>query len=193
MDSNFAMKYILRFPNFITSEESKNLSNWILENKHKKFFKDANMLGKRITTRYSLHKDFEYPETVKCIRKKIVNLLSLHEEESAGIYPPFKNGAVASCAFPGDTCYEHIDQVWHDGFNTLHCNVITQSPESGGDLILNGVVEPMREKELICYLVSKSPHKTNMVEGVKERLMWIFGFCITNKAWNNITQKYEPN
>lgn len=187
------MKQILRFSNFITSEETKKLSNWILENKQKKFFQDAGMHGKRITTRYSTHTDFEYPKIVKDIRKRIVDLMGLYEEENANIYPPFKDGVVASCAFPGDTCYQHIDPVWHKGFHTMHCNVITQSPESGGDLILNGVVEPMQEKELVCYLVSNSPHKTNLVEGTKERLMWVFGFCIKNETWNDAIQKYRLN
>lgn len=184
MDSSFTVKEVLRFPNFISCTESKELSNWTLENKHKKFFKDAGMRGCRITTRYSTGMDFKYPEIVKDIRKRIVDLMGLHEEETAGIYPEFKDGVVASCAFSGDTCYEHIDPVWHDGFNTMHCNVITQSPESGGDLVLGGEYEPMNENELVCYLVSKTPHKTTLIQGKKERLMWIFGFCIKNEKWN---------
>jgi hypothetical protein len=184
MDSSFAMKEVLRFSNFISCAESKELSNWTLENKHKKFFKDAGMRGCRITTRYSTEMDFKYPEIVKDIRNRIVDLMGLHEEETAGIYPHFKDGVVASCAFSGDTCYEHIDPVWHDGFNTMHCNVITQSPESGGDLVLGGKYEPMNENELVCYLVSKTPHETTLIQGKKERLMWVFGFCIKDEKWN---------
>lgn len=181
---------LLRFPDFISNNESQELSNWVLNNKEKDFFNDANMGGVRLTTRYSNHDSFEYPSIALSIRKKIVNLLDLHEEECNGIYPPFKDGVVASCALPGDTCYEHIDPVWHQGFNTMHCNVITQTPNSGGDLILNGAMEPMKEKELVCYLVSKTPHSTTLIEGTKERIMWIFGFCIDYDKWDTLSEKY---
>jgi hypothetical protein len=181
---------LLRFSNFISLNESQELSNWILQNKDKEIFKDANMEGKRITTRYSTDINFEYPKIVKDIRNKIIDLLDLREEEDNKIYPPFKDGVVASCAFAGDTCYEHIDPIWHNGFHTLHCNIITQAPKKGGNLILNGVLEQMNERELNCYLVSKLPHSTNLVSGSKERLMWVFGFCIQEDKWNKLVEKY---
>ena len=181
---------LLKFSNFISLNETQELSNWILKNKNKEFFKDANMKGKRITTRYSTNLNFEYPKIVKKIRNKIINLLNLHEEEVNKTYPPFKDGVVASCAFEGDTCFEHIDPIWFEGFNTLHCNIITQASEKGGDLILNGVLEKMNERELNCYLVSKLPHSTNLVEGSKERLMWVFGFCIKEDKWNKLVKQY---
>jgi len=161
-----------------------------LENKDKKIFQDANMKGNRITTRYSTDISFEYPKIVQNIRNRIIDLLNLREEEDNKIYPPFKDGAVASCAFSGDTCYEHTDPVWHQGFNTMHCNIITQAPESGGNLILNGTLEQINERELICYLVSKCPHATTLVEGSKERLMWVFGFCIQDGKWDRLIEKY---
>jgi hypothetical protein len=181
---------LLRFPNFISDSEAQELSNWILQNKNTEIFQDANMKGNRVTTRYSTNKEFTYPKVVKEIRTRIVNLLNLCEEERNGIYPPFKDGVVASCAFPGDTCYEHIDPTWYDGFYTMHCNVITQAPNNGGDLILNSVIEPMKEKELVCYLVSKLPHSTTLIEGTKERLMWVFGFCVRNDKWSNLFEAH---
>jgi len=181
---------LLKFSDFISLNEAQELSNWTLQNKNKEFFKDAEMGGKRITTRFSTDMNFEYPKIVKDIRNKIINLLDLHEQEENKIYPPFKDGAVASCAFESDTCFEHIDPVWHKGFHTMHCNIITQAPKNGGNLILNGVLEQMRERELNCYLVSKLPHGTDLVEGSKERLMWVFGFCIQEDKWNKLVEKY---
>lgn len=181
---------LLRFPNFISIEEAKEMASWILQNKNKNFFADANMNGVRLTTRYSNHNSFEYPDVVLNIRKKIVVMLNLHEEEDFNIKPPFKDGVVASCAFPGDTCYEHLDPVWHLGFNTLHCNVIVQTPDKGGDLILNNILEPMKERELCCYLVSKDSHSTTLVEGKKERLMWVFAFCVDDEKWRVLNEKY---
>jgi hypothetical protein len=181
---------LLRFPNFVSCIEAQEMTSWVLNNKEKKFFNYANMGGVRLTTRFSNHDSFEYPNVVLNIRKKIVGMLNLHEEESFNIKPPFKNGIVASCAFPGDTCYEHIDPVWHQGFNTMHCNVITQSPNKGGDLVLDGVLEPMQELELCCYLVSKIPHRTTLIEGSKERIMWVFGFCIDDYKWDVLIEKH---
>lgn len=181
---------LLRFSNFISREEAREMSSWVLSNKENNFFTDANMGGVRLTTRYSNYNSFEYPSVVLNIRKKIIDKFALYEEENFNIRPPFKNGIVASCASPGDTCYEHIDPVWHQGFNTLHCNVITQSPNKGGDLILDGVIEQMLELELCCYLVSKNPHSTTLVEGNKERIMWVFGFCIDDEKWKMLIEKY---
>jgi hypothetical protein len=179
---------LLRFFNFISIDEAKEMAFWILQNKN--LFKDANMNGRRITTRYSDHNSFNYPLVIKQVRERIVKMLGVEEEENFRIIPPFKEGVVASCAFPGDTCYEHLDPAWHFGFNTLHCNVIVQAPDKGGDLILNGEVEPMRERELCCYLVSKDLHETTLVEGSKERLMWIFGFCIDDEKWKMLSEKH---
>lgn len=181
---------LLRFSNFISREEAREMSSWVLSNKENNFFTDANMGGLRLTTRYSNHDVFEYPSVALNIRKRIVETLYLREEESFNIKPPFKNGIVASCAFSGDTCYEHIDPVWHQGFNTLHCNVITQSPDKGGDLLLSGINEPMQELELCCYLVSKIPHSTTLIEGNKERIMWVFGFCINDEKWKVLSEKH---
>lgn len=181
---------LLKFSDFISLNEAQELSNWTLQNKDKKIFKDAEMGGKRITTRFSTDMNFEYPKIVKDIRNKIIDLLDLSKQEENKIYPPFKDGAVASCAFEGDTCFEHIDPVWHKGFHTMHCNIITQAPKKGGNLILNGVLEQMNERELNCYLVSKLSHGTDLVEGSKERLMWVFGFCIQEDKWNKLIEKY---
>ena len=181
---------IVCFPNFISVQEAQEMSNWILENNQRAFFKDANMGGIRKTTRYTDGENFEYPNIVKHVREKIVNFLSLNKSELLGLIPPFKNGIVASCAFPGDICYSHVDPVWINGYHTLHCNILTQEPEDGGYLILNNQTKIMKERELVCYLVSKTMHETTKIFGDKLRLMWIFGFCITQQQWECIVEKH---
>lgn len=181
---------ILRFSDFISIDEAKELSNWVLDNKNKPFFEDAGMGGNRITTRFTDHYSLCYPIVSKNIRAKIIKLLDLQDEERFGFIPPFKEGIVASCAFPGDTCFEHTDPIYYKGFNTLHCNVITQAPEGGGELTLGGVLQPMPERELCCYLPSKTPHSTDLVTGNQERIMWVFGFCITDDDWQKLHEKY---
>ena len=188
---------VVRIENFISKKESKILSNWILNNSHQPFFKNANMGGNRKTTRYSTNENFFYPEESLNIRKKIINKFNLQENEIHNIYPPFKNGIVASFAENNDTCYSHIDPIWKKNYETLHCNIVTQTPEEGGELIINKNKYIMKKNELFCYRVSKNNHEVLKIKSKKPRLMWIFGFCVNEKQWNYINKKindtYNPS
>ena len=178
---------VVRLNNFISEEDSKILSNWILNNSHKSFFKNANMGGNRKTTRYR-DENFSYPKEALNIRKKIINKFNLQENEIHSIYPPFKDGIVASFAEDNDTCYEHIDPVWVENYETLHCNIITQAPDQGGELIINKNKYIMKENELFCYQVSKNNHEVLKIKSKKPRLMWVFGFCVNKEQWKNVTR-----
>jgi hypothetical protein len=151
--------------------ECNQLTNWIMQNQH--IFVDANMLGKRKTTRY-LNEGIKFPQIALEIRKRLKNYLNLEDM----IRPPFTNGMVASYAEPGDTCYEHTDPLWCEGHHTMHCNVIVQKPESGGNVVIEGQEFDMPEGDIICYYVSDLKHKVTEVVGSKNRLMWIFAFCV---------------
>lgn len=177
---------VVRIKNFISKEDCKILSKWILDNSHKPFFKSANMGGNRKTTRFSTDENFSYPKKVLNIRKKIINKFNLQENEKNNIYPPFKDGIVASFAEDNDTCFEHVDPVWVEGYETLHCNIITQAPEKGGELLINKKEYIMKERELFCYVVSKNSHEVLKVKSKKPRLMWIFGFCVNKQQLNYI-------
>ena len=53
--------------NFVSREEQADLIHWIINNKNSSWlFKDANMKGNRVTTRYS--KDFSFPEAAGVVR-----------------------------------------------------------------------------------------------------------------------------
>lgn len=177
---------VVKSPEFITAYEASVLSEWVLANHSSPYFSDANMGGSRKTTRYTPSADFAYPKEALNIRKRIVRLLGLEDNETYGIYPPFKDGIVASYAPPGDSCYEHTDPVWHKGFHTLHCNVLSQAPSDGGYVFVNGEKHVMQERELFCYLVSRDLHQITEVLGNKPRLMWVFGFCITDDDWRRL-------
>ena len=75
---------VVRIENFISKKESKILSNWILNNSHQPFFKNANMGGNRKTTRYSTNENFFYPEESLNIRKNI-NLNNYFDQSSGFI------------------------------------------------------------------------------------------------------------
>lgn len=158
-------------PNFVSDAECLVLSEWILQNHQT--FTDARMGGKRKTTRY-LSDNVDFPETALDIRVRIKEYLQLEDM----VRPPFINGMVASYAETGDTCYEHIDPVWCEGHHTMHCNVIIQKPESGGNVVIEGKEYDMPKGDLICYYVSDLKHKVTEVYGDTPRLMWIFGFCV---------------
>lgn len=158
-------------PNFVSSNECAELSSWIANNHHN--FVDANMGGNRKTTRY-INKDIDFPKVALEIRERLKNYLNLKDI----IKPPFTKGMVASYAEPGDTCYEHTDPVWCEGYYTMHCNVIVQKPEGGGNVVIEDQEFDMPEGDIICYYVSGLKHSVTEVLGGKNRLMWIFGFCV---------------
>ena len=158
-------------PNFVSDEECAHLSSWIMENHNR--FVPANMGGNRKTTRY-LKRGIEFPELAFVVRERVKQYLQL----SDAVKPPFLNGMVASYANPGDTCYAHRDPVWYPGHHTLHCNIIVQKPESGGNVVIEGKEYDMPQGDMICYYVSDLRHGVTEVKGNKDRLMWIFAFCV---------------
>jgi hypothetical protein len=181
----------VRVPDFVTSGEAQALTDWVLRNHDKPHFLDADMGGSRKTTRYKLEANFDYPAEALAIRQRVVKLLGEPETEKFGVRPPFKDGIVASYAPPGDTCYEHKDPEWAVGFHTLHCNVLSQAPEGGGVVIIEGGQHEMRERELFCYLVSRDRHEITEVLGSKARCMWVFCFCITDDDWESLCEKHQ--
>jgi len=171
------MYNVKRIPNFIDEKEKNLLIDWIESNKHRFF--DANMGGSRVTTRYFSHVPF--PMVAHEIRKRIVKVLSIDDMDR----PPFAGGMVASYAPVGDSCYSHIDPIWHEGKSTLHCNIILQKPTSGGILYIQGEEFIVDESELFCYLVSDYSHGVSEIQGDKARLLWVFGFCVDKETYLN--------
>lgn len=158
-------------PNFLSDSECNNLASWITNNHHN--FVDANMNGIRKTTRY-LNEGTEFPQIALRIRERLKNYLDLEDM----IRPPFTKGMVASYAEPGDTCYEHTDPIWFENHHTLHCNVIVQKPDGGGNVVIEGQEFNMPRGHVICYYVSDLKHSVTEIIGSKNRLMWIFVFCV---------------
>ena len=86
--------------NFVSQEEQTNLIHWIINNKNSSWlFKDANMKGNRVTTRYS--KDFSFPEVAYSIQKRIINQLKFKDFK----LPKYHHGIVASCAGENDSVF----------------------------------------------------------------------------------------
>jgi len=170
------------YPKFsLSPTDVTELLSWILDGRNSGLFADAMMGGKRATTRRRKCGSFSFPDTAIKLRKQIAQSLGFPESP----VPEFNQGMVASYAFPGDTCFSHTDPRWHDGFWTVHCNVILSAPESGGELLVNGVRYEMPEGKLICYPVSESAHETLEVVGNKPRIMWVFGYCVPPEIYED--------
>jgi hypothetical protein len=163
--------------NFISDEMRLELNNWCLENyKNTKIFKDANMGKKntRLTTRYTNDATLVFPNVAYDIRNKIIKELNI----TKFLTPKFKDGIVCGIGFDSGTIYEHTDPVWFPNTYTLHCNIISQKPKSGGITTICGVEYETNETDLLCYPVSELPHSVNAIEGDIERILWVFGFSI---------------
>jgi hypothetical protein len=173
------MKNYNLYKKFLVEKDCDILSNWILENKEKNFFKDANMGGKRCTTRYS--NDFLFPKKAYEIQNKIIEILKLHNF----LLPDFKDGMVASYAEIGDTCYQHKDPIWKNNTETLHCNIKLSSNEGGDPIIENEKID-LEKGDMWIYPVSKILHGSSLVTGTVSRTVWIFGFCITQEDYDRL-------
>ena len=165
---------------FISKEEQDDLVQWTMNNKNNpKLFKDANMEGNRITTRYS--EDFSFPDITYKIQKRIISKLKLKDFK----LPKYHHGIVASYAGDNDTVYEHLDPQWYPPHETLHCNLMLQKPFEGGKPFIDKTNIDLDERDLWCYYVSKTPHGSSRIKGSRPRLMYVFGFSIDFKELEN--------
>ena len=162
------------FENFVSDEECKVLTNWIIDNKDKDFFTPVEMGGNRVSTRFTFDTDWNYPKEAYEIKNRLIKHLDIKKK----FHPPFKDGIVASCAFPGDFVYEHVDPEWFEGYATVHCNVVVSEPDFGGIAVIGGEEYVMKRGNILCYPVSEVAHEITKIEGSKLRLMWVFGFCV---------------
>jgi len=169
--------------NFVSKNEQNELIEWIINNKNTPgLFKNANMNGNRITTRFS--KDFSFSDTAYKIQKRIISKLKFKDFK----LPKYHHGIVASYAGENDTVFEHLDPQWYPPYETLHCNLMLQKPLEGGKPTINKKSININEKDLWCYYVSKVSHGSSKIMGNRPRLIYVFGFCIEYKPIN----KYEP-
>ena len=173
------MKPYKIFKNFLSEKECSDLNKWILDNKDKSFFKDAEMNGIRVTTRYS--EKISFPEEAFFIKKKLISRLQLSEVK----HPPFCEGMVASYAPAGDTLYIHKDPIWEEGLKTLHCNVVL-SDSGGGFPIIENEFLKIKKGDMWCYLVSDVNHGCSLVTGETPRTMWVFGFLIKEDVYDRL-------
>lgn len=180
--------------NFISQDEIRSLNKWTLLNYTNEYFYDANMdlfhERTRLTTRLANEVDYKkigleinYPQESYNIRKRIIETFGLQSYKSPN---SFYDGIVNGIGFENGSICHHIDPIYYDGTETLHCNIITQKPLSGGITIINDYEFDAEEGDLLCYVVSKHYHEVTKIVGPKERILWVFGFCIDDNKIEQI-------
>lgn len=173
--------------NFASQDEMRALNKWTLLNYKNMYFYDAKMDKNlyertRLTTRLENTEDFNelgiqinYPPESYRLQKKIIKSFGLDNCKSPS---SFYKGIVNGIGFEKGSICNHIDPEYYPGTKTLHCNIVTQKPLGGGDLIIDGRKFEVEEGDLMCYLVSEHYHEVTSIIGPKERILWVFGFCI---------------
>lgn len=180
--------------NFLFDDEIEILNNWTNKNWRNPYFKDANMdennPGSRFTTRMendmiANESEFiiNYPKECYNIQNRIKQFFNLYECPHP---PSFYNGIVNGIGFSPGLIEEHIDPIYIEGTNTLHCNVITNNCISGGITIIEGKEFPVEEGDLLMYVVSKHLHKVTNIVGNANRILWVFGFCVEDEKLEEI-------
>ena len=165
------------FKNFLTEEECKKLSEIALQGVKEQWIgpgisrRNTNYT-KRLTSRMHME-DRKYPNFVLEISKRIREFMNIDH------YPIIdghgSDGIVVSVTYPGGDVYEHCDPRSNNGWTTYRCNVMTQAPDSGGKLYIDGTPFEIEIGDLHCYYVSEQKHYVTEVEGKTERILWMFG------------------
>jgi hypothetical protein len=140
----------------------------------------------RMTSRLYMN-GHEYPDVVGLASAKVRSYMGIHVFPLIG--PPHgKDGVVVSVTREGGDVYPHRDPT-QEGFVCFRCNVMTQAPDAGGKLTLDGVEQNIEVGELHCYPASLVEHSVSVVEGTTPRILWMFGAYVPVDTYN---WKYPP-
>jgi len=179
---------------FCSKTERKILNDWTISHHKDSYFQDANMdeynSGTRLTTRLYGKEEIDkyidiinYPKEAYNIRNRIIAHFHLENY----LHPQtFKDGIVSGIGFKNGSICNHIDPIYYEETHTLHCNIVTQIPDSGGVTLIEGIEHKVDNGDLLCYLVSKHNHEVTKIEGTTNRILWVFGFCIDDYKINQI-------
>lgn len=190
------MNYIKIIENFVDRPELDFLNSWSLNNfrnnpnQYIDAFMDPDHPKSRFTTRLRQTENhakkqitINYPDIAYNIQNRIIENFGLQECKQP---PPFYNGIVNGIGFGEGLITEHRDPVFFPNTYTLHCNIISQKSESGGITVIDDVEYDINEGDLLCYLVSEVKHRVTLTKGNRNRILWVFGFCIDDKKRQEI-------
>ena len=198
-------KLVKTVKNFLTEKEIKVLNDWTLNHYEEPYFMDPRMnkddKQTRFTTRHAYsrceeYRDYKvkYPKEVYDVQKRLINYLKV-KQNSIAPWPSFTDGICTTIAFPPGSCCKHTDPVYYQNTYTLHCNFVTQNPESGGITYVENVPHKFEESDLLMYITSHLEHEVTEISGNKPRILWVYGFCVSliemNKIFGISTFNYQ--
>ena len=189
-------KLVKLVKNFVTDEEIKVLNQWTSNHYENSYFMNPRMNNDdkqtRFTTRHAHgrckeYRDYivEYPKEVYDIQKRLIDYLKI-KQNSVAPWPSFTNGICTTIAFSPGGCCKHTDPVYFENTYTLHCNFVTQKPESGGITFVEDIQYQFEEKDMLMYITSHLDHEVTEIFGDKPRILWVYGFCLSLLEMNNI-------
>lgn len=174
------------YPSFATQEEIDSLNAWAELGVSRKWLDAGISSGQpcsnRVTTRFYGDR-FTYPPEAYSVFNRINSHLGL--ETYVPILGHGKDGIVVSYTMNGGDVYKHKDPKGSNGLATLRCNILTQKPQGGCQLFVEGQPINFNVGDLHCYLVSEHEHWATAVEGNVPRIMWMFGAHVPAQDWNN--------
>lgn len=193
-DGSEPITYVKIIKNFVCPDELRILNIWSLQNviDNPHWFNDANMdphkAKTRLTTRFINNHCIDnicidYPKTSYDVQNRIINLFELELFRKP---TSFFDGIVNGIGFEGGSICSHVDPIYFDGTQTLHCNVISQKSNTGGVTVIENVAYDVDEGDLLCYVVSKLNHEVTQTAGKTNRILWVFGFCINDEKLKEI-------
>ena len=177
--------------NFLSENEIKSLNSWCMDNYTENFFSDPGMdlyyPRTRLTTRSCKTSvqniKINYPKESYEIQKRLKDNLNL---QNILYPPPFCDGIVSGIGFENGSIFRHCDPVYFNNTYTLHCNFITQKSVSGGVTIINDIEYDINVNDALIYIVSHQEHEVTKIVGNIPRILWCYGFCITEQQLKNI-------
>lgn len=165
----------------ITEDERLELKEFVLSNLdqfHDGLHQSSLRIKTRVSNRLSGDK-IKYPPLVYTIQKRIQETLPNHEiEQFHG-----KDGLVVSVTYDSGDVYAHIDPRSSPTLHTLRCNILVNSPESGGEIYVGGKEFELKERSMMKYLVTKHHHFVKKVIGKEPRILFMYGFLIEEHDW----------
>jgi hypothetical protein len=158
---------LLLLRNFIVRAEQDELRKWAQEM--------LPLLGRNGYQRAFLRvRDLPWiPESYTTISRRVETRLALQTA-----LPEPNYGAYLSSIGEGGAIHEHIDPA-PDGYRHLRCNLFVQIPDSGGNPILEGAVQPFEERMLLCFFPSEVRHSSLTSRGRWRRIVCSFGYLVS--------------
>jgi hypothetical protein len=170
-NSIFNIGNVTVIENFLSENDCRELNEWTNKNKDKEFFKTGKEADNRKTTRYSNNIEFDYPEL---ILKSFARFKKEFGVEELKNIEQGKNGIINAISYGNSELIVHTDPKYKEN-QSFHVTIQTSKAESGGDLIIDGIVYNVKEGDAVCFFASAVKHCTNVTSGNKPRIVWILG------------------